>query len=378
MWLPHFAKPVGWLSLSLLLFFLGLRHRAGPPRFSLAILHLLTVACGLASTRVQVASMRHCAALIIIGAAMHTSSILFQSVHISTADLCFSQQLKATMSIARNVRRLDKLHKHKAVTATHPLGLESRLLFGLDRLARALSLLAMNLIVSELVITRTLGPLPLGVYSFAPVKQVLLPGTRWGPYNTRADLVLRAVTCTHWMWSTYWPLAAAYHACAALFVSALGWDAAEDWCTAPVFGSPWEAYTLRRFWGVFWHKLLLAPFTAYTLRALPRELRALWIFVLSAACHALANWVLYRRACVASELRFFVSNWAVCLLETKLGLDGGKPASRGDCDGGGDEDEGSGVVIASWGRRVAGLGFVWAFFFCVVPAWQYPVVLANL
>ncbi|TLD20612.1 hypothetical protein PspLS_08433 [Pyricularia sp. CBS 133598] len=365
--LPIFAKPVGWLSLSLLLFFLGLRNRAGPLRFVLAILHLITVACGLASTRVEVLdSMRHCAALVIIGATMHTSSILFQSLHISTAQLSLTEQLKATLSIAKNVRRLEERQKHESITATRPHGLKSRLLFGLDRIARVLSLLALNLIISELVITRTLASLPLGAYSFAPVKQVLLPSTRWGPYNKRADLILRAVTCTHWMWSTYWPLVAAYHACAALFVSVLGWDAPGDWTTttAPIFGSPWEAYTLRRFWGVFWHKLLLAPLVAYTPRALPGELRALCIFVLSAGCHALANWVLYRRACVSSELRFFVSNWAVCLLETKLGLDGG--------------GEGAGVVVASWGRRVAGLGFVWAFFFCVVPAWQYPVVLANL
>lgn len=75
----------------------------------------------------------------------------------------------------------------------------------------------------------------------------------------------------------------------------------------------------------------------------PRALRALWVFMLSAGCHALANWVLYRRACVLSELRFFLSNWAVCFLETVCGWDGGKDAAKP-----------SGSCPASWSRKIVG------------------------
>ena len=39
-------------------------------------------------------------------------------------------------------------------------------------------------------------------------------------------------------------------------------DRPEEW--PPLFGSISEAYTLRRFWGVFWHKLDLGIFKMYT------------------------------------------------------------------------------------------------------------------
>ncbi|EJT70688.1 hypothetical protein GGTG_11711 [Gaeumannomyces tritici R3-111a-1] len=75
----------------------------------------------------------------------------------------------------------------------------------------------------------------------------------------------------HWMWCTQYGLTAARHLCAALFVSVLGWDPPEAW-TSPrtLFGSSLGAYTLRRFWAVYWHRLHVAPFSAYDLRRMRR------------------------------------------------------------------------------------------------------------
>ncbi|GKT93724.1 toxin biosynthesis protein [Colletotrichum tofieldiae] len=310
--LAGLAWPSSWFFLSTALFFLSLRQEARHPRMILAALHLLAVIVSLLGTDIGV---------------------------------------------------LEKLPLGCGTQHAAPQGGIS---FGLERILRALALWLLDRYIYEIFITRTLGSLPLGISSFAPANQALFPGSPWASSHfTRADLILRAVTCTHWIWSTYSGLTVAHHACAALFVSVLVWDSPEDWASQPLFGSVWDAYTLRRFWGVFWQRLHVVPFSACTPPWIPKALRALWVFLLSAACHALANWVLYRRACALSEVRFFVSNWAVCLLETACGLDDQKAAAK------------PGSTIVSWGRRLVGLGFVWTFFFCTVPAWQYPVVLAS-
>ncbi|KAF5505454.1 hypothetical protein CGCS363_v005792 [Colletotrichum siamense] len=98
-----------------------------------------------------------------------------------------------------------------------------------------------------------------------------------------------------------------------------------------------------------------------TRRLCPRRF-ALWVFLLSAAGHALVNWVMYRRGYAASEFSFFVLNWAVCLCEHVLGVDGRRMSGR------------LASKPPSTARRIAGIFSVWLFFFCTVPAWQYPGV----
>ncbi|KAK1974747.1 hypothetical protein LZ30DRAFT_827262 [Colletotrichum cereale] len=196
---------------------------------------------------------------------------------------------------------------------------------------------------------------------FAPDKRTVLPSPWTSPELAYSDYVLRAITSTHWIWITYCSLTTMHHLSAALFVSVLNWESPSNWAGPPLFGSVWDAYTLRRFWGVFWHRLHIVPFSAYT-PPLPKALRALWVFLLSAAGHAMVNWVMYHRAHAASEFCFFVLNWALCLCEHVLGVDGGRMAGR------------LASKPPSTTRRIAGLFFVWLFFLCTVPAWQYPGV----
>ncbi|KZL70551.1 toxin biosynthesis protein [Colletotrichum tofieldiae] len=370
--LAGLAWPSSWFFLSTALFFLSLRQEARHPRMILAALHLLAVIVSLLGTDIGVLEkLPPFVVPFAIGVTVHTTSLLLLRMEITTAGLPLVGQLKAAVLVWSDIRRsnMQRFEKRRrpqsaaAPSTQHPQGGIS---FGLERILRALALWLLDRYIYEIFITRTLGSLPLGISSFAPANQALFPGSPWASSHfTRADLILRAVTCTHWIWSTYSGLTVAHHACAALFVSVLVWDSPEDWASQPLFGSVWDAYTLRRFWGVFWQRLHVVPFSACTPPWIPKALRALWVFLLSAACHALANWVLYRRACALSEVRFFVSNWAVCLLETACGLDDQKAAAK------------PGSTIVSWGRRLVGLGFVWTFFFCTVPAWQYPVVLAS-
>jgi len=187
------------------------------------------------------------------------------------------------------------------------------------------------------------------------------------------DVILRGVVSTHWIWTTYYGLTAAHDICAVLYVSVLEWDTEDDW--PPLYGPLASAFSLRRFWGSFWHKLHIAPFAAYTPACLDhrgsglrsassKALSSLWVFLVSAICHALVNWILHRQKTIVTEMRVWLLNWGVCLLETML-----RQHFKGT------------LLYRHWTmkpvRPFLGYLFLWAFFMSTVPAWQYPL-LYNL
>ncbi|KAK3402304.1 hypothetical protein B0T20DRAFT_331755, partial [Sordaria brevicollis] len=175
--------------------------------------------------------------------------------------------------------------------------------------------------------TKALYGLHLSRWDFGPDKQGLLP------LLTKRDLALRFLMSYQWVWDTYILLTAAHNLLAALFVSVLQWDRPDEW--PALFGSITEAYSLRRFWGRFWHRLHVTVFEAYLMAMIFRvkvriytnpfqhgtvsgESRALWMFIMSAICHTASNWVLTHRSNVVPEFRFFLSNYVVCWAETIL------------------------------------------------------------
>ncbi|KAH7626157.1 hypothetical protein B0T09DRAFT_231086, partial [Sordaria sp. MPI-SDFR-AT-0083] len=168
--------------------------------------------------------------------------------------------------------------------------------------------------------TKTLSGLYLTRWDFGPYKQGLLPPL------TKRDLTLRFLMSYQRIWDTYSLLTAAHNLLAAVFVSVLQWDRPDEW--PALFGNISDAYSLRRFWGLFWHRLHVTVFEAYLSMVLrvkwlrhgiiSREFRALWIFILSAICHTGSNWVLTHRSNVVQEFRFFLSNYVVCWAETVL------------------------------------------------------------
>lgn len=276
------------------------------------------------------------------GVTVHTTSILLFDTQTTTGGLPSTQQLRVMILIWSNIRGLRKPRLNSPARAvkdnsTHTT-FQGRISFGLCHILRALALWILDWCIHEVII-HVYTSLPLSISSFLPAKQGIWPGSNY----SRADITLRSISCTHWIWGVYCGLTAAHHACAALFVSVLGWDSPADW--PPLFGSVWDAYSLHRFWGVFWHRLHAA-------RGPPRrrfgDIPGTEGASGAVGLHALgglprAGVVLYRRACVLSELRFFLSNWAVCFLETVCGWDGGKDAAKP-----------SGSCPASWSRKIVG------------------------
>ncbi|KAH7092333.1 membrane bound O-acyl transferase family-domain-containing protein [Paraphoma chrysanthemicola] len=90
-----------------------------------------------------------------------------------------------------------------------------------------------------------------------------------------------------------------YHDMFAIFFIGINLD--ESWEWPPLFGSISEAYSMRRFWGMFWHKLIYRSFnghasvisTALGMRQKGMAARIVnnWlVFVLSAVMHGLVPW----------------------------------------------------------------------------------------
>jgi len=214
------------------------------------------------------------------------------------------------------------------------------------------------------------------IWHFTPAKRGLVPSL------SNLDLALRALMSVNWVWGTYSILTLAHDLSAIAFVGVLRTDHPEAW--PPLFGNIAEVYTLRRFWGIFWHKLHVGIFDTYVpplIKSIAQQkentkrpwvvpickaLRAFWIFAMSAACHALANWVLTGKTRAVHEFRFFLSNYAVCLAETL--------AVRAMRRGGIFEYD----KTIGLGLRLVGYAWVLTIIFCLTPAWQYPSVYASV
>ncbi|KAK0743877.1 hypothetical protein B0T18DRAFT_330535, partial [Schizothecium vesticola] len=177
---------------------------------------------------------------------------------------------------------------------------------------------------------------------YAPDKQGL-----WPTWASTGDLCWRAWGSLAWIPETYLVLTTAHTVLVVAFVSVLVWSAPDEW--PHLFGSIVEARSHRRFWGVFWHHLsarvallcldhflLLsrasesasgpAKFPPAVPKNVQNALRACWVFLFSALCHAAVNCITTHRANAAQKARFFLANCLVCLAETLLS--GRRAASR--------------------------------------------------
>jgi hypothetical protein len=251
------------------------------------------------------------------------------------------------------------------------------------------------------LVARAFRLLQISLSDFNRDKQGLLPSF------TLREMCLRAIISTQWIWNSYSLLSSAHDLLAVLLVSVLRWDRPDEWPL--LFGNIADATSLRRFWGRFWHRLHVPLFDSYMYSMatavchpwfgnivtghalqqlapptpLPQQqqqqqqrqpsrardvfrkvVRALWIFCMSAACHAASNWVMMGRASVVGEFRFFLSNFLICLVETMVewGL-----FAEGSC-----------LLQAGAPKRL--FGYIWTMLviFSVAPAWQFSIIRAAV
>lgn len=214
------------------------------------------------------------------------------------------------------------------------------------------------------------------------IRRLLFPDPSSGrtPVTLR-ETALRGVSAVWWAWGSF-ILLDGFHALLSLIaVAVLRVDAPEDW--PPLFGDLREAYTMRRFWGRFWHKLLLRSYlgagTWASGRALGRRgggsalsklLVAFIVFFLSGCAHAAAAWQLDDCGTWTLDIFWFLANFAVVTFE--VGASGVLSwAALRSGYGRGWTNLGAKYPLAT---RMLGYVWVYAFLFWSVPKWQYPKV----
>lgn len=233
--------------------------------------------------------------------------------------------------------------------------------------------------------------MPIGMNEFDPHHQVyfrrlLLPSSQEvNGYEhdavTLRETLLRTAFVAYWTFSAVAMLDGAHAALSLLSVSILGFDTPAEW--PPIFGPLTQAWSMRRFWGKFWHQIIRRTYTNYGelvsrrilgLRkgsALDKLIVIFAIFFLSGVSHGVVSWRL-RDCAWRGDVWWFCLNFGVGLAEVLV----------------------LGVVRAlfkslgreHWVKRVQGgvlgrfIGYIWVFgfMFWSVPKWQYPKVYCVL
>lgn len=400
LFLPTTSGPYFDCLLGFLCFYHAVQRERGPIRYLFGIMHIVSMVLCVQATVLEPSYQRQVLVPFAVASTMHTASLIFIDGVVITADAPTSllQRLRGVFRVWSNLRRLrlventpisDRVTERTAIRFTiYRLG-HLLILSFLNQMAW-LTLKAVELINSLLTLL---------LQDSNPMVQDLLPADtenwRWA--------MLQLGICFEWVWTTYIILANAHDLCAIFHVAVLGSDYPSEW--PPLFGSFFEAYNFRRFWGVFWPRLHVPTFEAWmpschghaylsklcccrlccSLDGQPRgetdntrersrgckrirkALRALWIFFMSAAYYSLVNGVVlgWDNAQFYLNIRFFLINWALCTAETVVSnavyrmLPEVTPS----------------LFLTAVTRL---LGFTWVFFvlFYLVPDWRYPPLVA--
>jgi hypothetical protein len=241
---------------------------------------------------------------------------------------------------------------------------KSRALFSLDQSAKAASLWALEHFVFQKVFVRALGQVV--VADFSPEMELAFK-------LSLHQMQVRAIMSVQWIWRAYFFLEFYHSLLAILFVAFLQFDDPEDWPS--LFGSPMEAYSMRGFWGRFWHKLTIPTYVFYSRlfsrdligirsgSSLEKTMTAFFIFTISGFSHALVGWALgdaaLSRDILFFELCFFAAAFETAISKIKV------------------SSMLSGIVSPGL-RKLAGMMWVCVFFFCISPLWIYPKVFHAL
>ncbi|KAI2776861.1 membrane bound O-acyl transferase family-domain-containing protein [Daldinia loculata] len=210
-----------------------------------------------------------------------------------------------------------------------------------------------------------------------PILRRLFVGDEDDPVSGH-QLLLRAFVCVSWIWTNILILESCHAILSLLFVVILRFDDPEDW--PPLFGNPTEAWTVRRFWGRFWHRIASPTFYIYAKifsqrilklkpsSAVDKAIVSFGIFFLSGLIHAITAWKVGQGE-ARRDLLFFCSNYLAVGGEIFLSTLLRNLVRKTKFE----------ELLRDPRMRVAGkaLGFIWVFawFFWSAPRWLYPKTL---
>lgn len=220
---------------------------------------------------------------------------------------------------------------------------------------------------------------------FAPSSQVLFRRLLWpsaGPKFTQREIQIRLFTSVSWIWQGFLMLHTCHVLLSIFFVTILRIDTPEEW--PPLFGSPMKAYSVRRFWTKFWHRMMVPGSTSsgkmvarqvggvVPCSRLEKGFIAFWTFFLSGIYHAIADWQAGESCVPSADLLFFLANFGAAAIETiavPVIVAVGKQHSNSIlCQ----------VIFSDRASKLIGFAWVMGFFFWIVPKWQYSKMHLTL
>ena len=187
---------------------------------------------------------------------------------------------------------------------------------------------------------------------------------------TVREAIIRSWLVLNFVWSS-WAIFTATHDLLAFAFVAIGIDEPEDWPS--LYGSIFEAYSIRRFWGNFWHRLVQRSYFTYgsllsqrILRLPPRSFADrtcvnFAVFLISGIVHACITAQLGFTCGYWEDIAFFMMCYAALLVEAGVQRFASRAFSGGRPNG--------------WICRLLGYTWVFGFLFWVLPKHQYPKVL---
>lgn len=379
-------------------FYHAVQRERGLIRYLLGLIHIYNMACCVEATVLEPTYKRQIWVPFAIGLTMHTASVIFIDGVVITTDATTSllQRLRKVFRVWSNIRRLrlvedtpinDRLTERTAIR------------FTIYRMGHLLLLYGLNQVTWSIFKTVELGNAVLTELLNDPFTSHLFPAdTGFWQY-----IVLHIGICFEWVWTTYIVLASTHDLFAIFHVAVLGSDYPSEW--PPLFGSLHGAYSLRRFWGAFWPRLHVPVFdawmpschgyrfvsrlcccrlccllddhcqgdgtstyeTASGRKQIRKAIRALWMFLMSAAYYSLVNGVVlgWQNAQLSVNTGFFLSNWVLCTAETVVGqavyrrLPDLTPS-----------------LFLTAATRLSGFAWVLYILFHLVPDWQYVPLVA--
>ncbi|KAH0372299.1 hypothetical protein KCU65_g1347, partial [Aureobasidium melanogenum] len=189
---------------------------------------------------------------------------------------------------------------------------------------------------------------------------------------TIRETLIRVVFTFRWIWLNFVDVDAAHTFLSIIFVGVLRLDTPEEWPS--MFGSPLEAYSLRRYWGRFWHRLVYRPYLGLA-KVVAEKLHcnvlgsrfekcflAFMIFLISGMAHAIVSLQEENLVEAFDDVAFYCMNFLFIAAEGMV-IGAASPLRR--------------FLPFSYWKAV---GFVWVFTFWswAAPKWAYHEVHEEL
>lgn len=255
---------------------------------------------------------------------------------------------------------------------TEPSNLKPRAWFMLNQAIKAAALWAFHCFVFQYLLTCAFSNVVAA--DFSPAME--LPPVSQALQLSLHHLQVRIFMSFQWIWIAFFFLEIYHCLLAIVFVTILGFDQPEDW--PPIFGSPWEASSVRGFWGRFWHRITIPTFHCYSVLISRKLLRLRpnsrlektvlpWlIFTMSGLSHSLVGWSL-KDAALSRDILFFELNFFAVAVEIVVS-----------------KAKQSSTLMERFPSlprplcKSAGFAWVFLFFFCTAPMWMYPKIYPTL